>query len=82
MTRVQSVATLIAVTVAILVMGLVTSAAVSPQTSEFMEDSEDWCNEHEGELYNENALWGHGGLHCGLPNGTHVHMSEVIGSEH
>lgn len=33
-----------------------------------------WCEVHGGELYNSRALGNHGGLHCGLPNGTAVHM--------
>jgi len=44
--------------------------------SEYMNNSEQWCENRNGELYNAQSLV-HGGLHCDLPNGTTVHMSDV-----
>lgn len=42
--------------------------------------SAEWCDEHNGDLVNSNSIE-HGGLHCRLPNGTSVHMSDVIDVE-
>ena len=64
----------------ILVVGwsVVTSAALNPDMSEFVRESGEWCDQHDGDLYNAQTLGSHGGLHCELPNGTNVEMDEVI----
>ena len=55
----------------------VVGAATSDDMQAYMEQSEDWCEERNGTLVNVNAVWG-GGLHCDLPNGSTVHMKNVI----
>lgn len=52
--------------------------AASEDVKEFAERSTEWCEERNGSLANENVIGEHGGLHCHLPNGTSVHMDEVI----
>jgi len=55
----------------------VVDAATSEKTQDYYEQSEQWCSDHNGELYNAQAI-AHGGLHCELENGTTVHMSDVM----
>lgn len=57
------------------VVGLASSEA----TQDYVDDSAEWCGDRGGELVNVHAVV-HGGLHCDLPNGTSVHMSEVVGN--
>jgi len=66
----------------VLVMGLlvgqtIITQATSAEFQEYMNDSEAWCEDHNGELYNSQSMF-HGGLHCELDNGTTVHMAEVM----
>lgn len=56
---------------------VVLEIANNDELGEYLNESEQWCNEHNGELVNSHAIM-HGGLHCDLPNGTSVHMHEVI----
>lgn len=58
----------------------VVSAATSGEMQEYTQESEEWCDARNGELYNSMSVI-HGGLHCQLPNGTSVHMHEVIEDE-
>jgi hypothetical protein len=51
--------------------------ANSDEMEAYVEESAEWCDERDGMLYNSQSVV-HGGLHCRLPNGTHVHMHEVI----
>ena len=66
----------------VVIIGLVGFQAVTVATSgelgEYVQESEAWCDQRGGELVNSRAFF-HGGLHCYLPNGTSVHMSEVVG---
>ena len=55
----------------------VVGAVTSDDMQAYMEQSEEWCEERNGTLVNVNAVWG-GGLHCDLPNGSTVHMQNVI----
>jgi len=74
----QSIAMFLVVTAVVALIGLqVVSAATSPETQAYMEESEEWCDNQNGTLVNSHAIL-HGGLHCDLPNGTSVHMSNVI----
>jgi len=67
--------------VVLLVMVLISQTIIGQATSqefrEYMNDSEAWCEDHNGELYNSQSIF-HGGLHCELENGTSVHMTKVI----
>lgn len=53
----------------------------SGRLAEGMDKSQEWCENHNGTLANSNVIGEHGGLHCELPNGTSVHMHEVINTE-
>lgn len=72
------------VVVAALLVALLTvsvySAATSDEVAEYMEESEEWCDERDGYLVNENAIL-NGGLYCHFDNGTSVHMPDVIEME-
>lgn len=48
---------------------------------ESVEDAAEWCDNHDGKLVNSNVVGDHGGLHCELPNGSTVHMDDVIDSK-
>lgn len=61
--------------IALPLIGLAT-AATSDELREYVERSQDWCDDRDGELVNVQAVL-HGGLHCDLPNGTSIHMTEV-----
>lgn len=54
------------------------TAAGNGAIADHFEQSEQWCDDHDGELHNSMSVV-HGGLHCELENGTTVHMSEVVG---
>jgi hypothetical protein len=73
--------TIIRIFTALLVIGLVGVSVVghvmSDSTQAYINQSEQWCNSHNGELVNVQAVIG-GGLHCDLPNGTSVHMRDVV----
>lgn len=56
---------------------IVMEAATDEEFQQYIEDSEAWCDAHDGELHNAQVIGEHGGLHCELPNGTSVHMHEV-----
>ncbi len=59
-------------------LGVQVIAATSGSLDSYVTESEAWCDEHNGELYNAQVVGDHGGLHCELPNGTSVHMHEVV----
>lgn len=62
------------------VLGVATFAGleiVHAVDSGAVQQAADWCSAHNGTLQNANVIGEHGGLHCELPNGTVVHMSEV-----
>lgn len=46
--------------------------------AEYVNESEEWCSERDGELVNERVVGDAGGLYCQLPNGTSVPMDEVV----
>lgn len=56
----------------------VVDAATSAKAKMYVEQSEQWCQGRNGELYNARVIGSHGGLHCELPNGTTVHMDNVV----
>jgi hypothetical protein len=58
-------------------LGVVAQDVASGATQDYITESEQWCNDHGGELHNSQSVV-HGGLHCELENGTSVHMSEKI----
>ena len=68
---------IIGVAIAGLVGFQVVGAVTSEEAVTSYEQAEQWCNDHNGELYNAQVVGSHGGLHCTLPNGTSVHMHEV-----
>jgi len=55
----------------------VVAGLTSPEMQEYMEQSQEWCEDRNGELVNVMAVIG-GGLHCDLPDGTTVHMGNVV----
>lgn len=57
---------------------VVIDTATGEEFEEYVDGSAEWCEDRGGDLYNARVIGPHGGLHCELPNGTHVHMSEVI----
>lgn len=69
--------------VGLLIVGLIgvqmVTVATSEEMQQYVDDSAERCEERGGDLHNVHAV-AHGGLHCDLPNGTTVHMSEVIDS--
>lgn len=65
------IALFVAVTV-----GAMLFVAQSGDIREYAEASEEWCEDRGGHLVNVHAVV-HGGLHCHLPNGTSVHMTDV-----
>lgn len=72
----------IAVTVATLLivvaLGAVVIQTVDEDTIAYTQQAEEWCEQRNGTLHNAQVLGPHGGLHCELPNGTSVHMNEII----
>lgn len=73
----SAAAAVVLVLVGIGVLLLLVSTASGATYAEYLSDSQDWCDNHDGDLYNARAFF-HGGLHCDLPNGTHVHMGDVV----
>ena len=72
--------TLVLVVVALITICIgisVMNAATGPEVREYVNESAEWCDAHGGDLSNSRSFW-HGGLHCELPNGSVVHMSEVV----
>lgn len=73
--------TIVRIFTALLVIGVVGVSVVGHVTSDstqaYINQSEAWCNSHNGDLVNVQAVL-HGGLHCDLENGTSVHMSDVV----
>lgn len=73
---------LVALVVAVAVTGyvgfVVADTVTDERFEEYIDGSAEWCEERDGDLYNAQVIGPHGGLHCKLPNGTHVHMSEVV----
>lgn len=57
---------------------LVFQTATSPELATYINQSAEWCNNHGGELVKPLPIGNHGGLHCDLPNGTSVHMHDVV----
>lgn len=75
MSHVQVGQILVAAVTALLIGVMV--AQTAPAAQEFATQSADWCDDHHGDLVHAKSI-SHGGLHCELPNGTSVHMNEVI----
>lgn len=74
----KRIAVNLAVVGVIVVVGwIVMSAAVGAQEG-YVEESAEWCDEHNGTLVNQLGFGSSGGLHCDLPNGTTVKMANVI----
>jgi len=74
----QQLAIALVVACVVAYVGLqVVGAATSDEMEAYMEQSEQWCEDRGGTLVNVNAFIG-GGLHCELPNGTSVHMNNLI----
>ena len=68
---------LAAVALIMLFVGLqIFGAATSPEMHAYVDASEQWCHDRDGELVNVQSIV-HGGLHCQFQNGTMIHMSEV-----
>lgn len=63
--------------IAVVVSAGIMYAVVDEDMKEYVDDSATWCDEHNGRLVNVQSF-SHGGLHCELPNGTSVHMSDVV----
>lgn len=74
-----SITLVVALAIAAFVGFQVVSGVMEYHNSDYMNESAEWCEDHNGELVNSNVFGSHGGLHCDLPNGTSVHMSDVIG---
>jgi putative hemolysin len=73
-----------ALLIAVVVIGLMVSSvtgASGDRLERYFNASEEWCHERGGELGNSNVIGPHGGLHCELPNGTSVHMRDVVDIE-
>jgi len=77
MNRADLLSLLAAVVIAIAVALLVTQVVMGPEFAAYVNESARWCAERGGVMWNAQAMV-HGGLHCELPNGSVVHMSEVV----
>lgn len=66
----------IALVVSLLVGVMIGGAVTSDEFRDYINQSEQWCENRDGELVNVNGIWD-GGLHCDLPNGTSVHMQDI-----
>lgn len=78
--RWSGVVMVLVVALIISVVGIQTmSVAASDDLRDYVDRSEEWCDSRDGQLVNSRVIGPHGGLHCELPNGTSVHMSEVVG---
>jgi hypothetical protein len=42
-----------------------------------IHESAEWCDNHDGELVQNNVIGPQGGLYCEFDNGTSVHMNNV-----
>lgn len=73
-----SIAITVATLLIVAVLGVVVMQSVSSGALEYTEQAEAWCEQRNGTLHNAQVLGPHGGLHCEFPNGTSVHMDEVI----
>lgn len=68
----------IGVALAIMGFSFLAIDAMAQESEPYIEDSREWCDERDGELFNARVIGEHGGLHCEFENGTTVHMREVI----
>lgn len=73
-----SVAITVAVACIVLLVGGLVFQSVSVGALEYTESAGEWCEQRNGTLHNAQVIGPHGGMHCELPNGTSVHMDEVI----
>jgi hypothetical protein len=76
--RGELVAVGLALALALVAFGSVADAATDPETEQYIEDSAAWCEDRDGVFYQANVIGPHGGLHCRLPNGTTVHLRNVV----
>lgn len=79
--RIASLATVLVVAAVIVYLGMAVMGASGAQMKEYVQASEEWCDAQGGDLVNSQVIGPHGGLHCELPNGTSVHMWEVVDVE-
>jgi len=65
--------------VGVVILGLVATGglAVGQDYGTSVQESAEWCEDHDGELLQHNGLGPSGGLHCEFDNGTSVHMTNV-----
>ena len=68
--------TLVTLAIALFVGAQVYGAITSGEMQTYAENADEWCEQEGGELYNAQSV-AHGGLHCDLPNGELVHMTEI-----
>lgn len=70
----------IMLTATLVVVGIAgfVGADIADDVADYTQSASDWCDDHDGELHNANVIGSHGGLHCELPNGTTVHMSDYV----
>lgn len=68
----------IAISVSAVATFVVADSVMGDSFHDYNERASDWCEDRHGDLYNARVIGPHGGLHCELPNGTHVHMSDVV----
>lgn len=73
-----SIAITVATLLIVVAVGGIVIQTVDSDVLAYTEQAGEWCQERNGTLHNAQVLGPHGGLHCELPNGTSVHMSEVI----
>ena len=76
--RLNVVKTVVVVAIIVLVGMQAMSVATSPEMQQYAQKSAEWCEERDGDLYNSRVFGPHGGLHCELPNGEVVHMSDIV----
>lgn len=75
--NVDSVVSLLIALSIVVAIGATVYGSGADELREYADASEEWCEEQRGgDLVNVHAIW-HGGLHCELPNGTSIHMTEV-----
>lgn len=80
MTNSRALAVVTGLVIASFVGVLMFQMVTSEQTQQFVEESQDWCDDHDGQVVRVMSV-NHGGLHCDLPNGTSVHMNQIIDLE-
>lgn len=73
-----SVAVTVVMLLTTLLLGFSVFQSASAGALEYTGKADEWCEERDGRLYNAQVIGDHGGLHCELPNGTTVHMHEII----